>query len=44
MHHEDLALVTDESATNTAPRGCRYDNQIMILGKDFQTRCADLGC
>lgn len=41
VHHEDQGLVTDESPANVSPLGTRYDNQVMILGKDFQARCAD---
>ena len=41
IHHEDHSLVTDESPSNITPLGTRYDNQIMILGKDFQARCAN---
>ena len=41
IHHEDQALVTDERATNLAPMGTRYDNQVMVLGKDFQARAAN---
>jgi ubiquitin-activating enzyme E1 len=41
VHHEDQALVTDECAANISPLGTRYDNQVMVLGKDFQARCAN---
>ena len=42
IHHEDAALVTDECATNTGPLlGTRYDDQIAVMGKDFQARMAD---
>ena len=41
IHHEDHALVADERPANIAPLGTRYDNQVMILGKDFQARCAE---
>ena len=55
IHHEDQALVTDECASNTGPpMNGRYDDQITILGKDFQQRaaaqrvflvgCGALGC
>ena len=43
IHHEDAALVTDECASNVGPPiGGRYDDQIAVLGKDFQARAADL--
>ncbi len=42
IHHEDHALVTDESPSNTGPAvGSRYDDQISVLGKDFQRRAAN---
>jgi hypothetical protein len=41
VHHEDHALVTDEAASNVGPAfGSRYDDQIRVLGKDFQKRAA----
>ena len=42
IHHEDAALVTDSCDSNTGPPfGSRYDDQISILGKDFQARAAN---
>ena len=42
IHHEDHALVTDECPANLGPvLGTRYDDQIAVLGKDFQARCAE---
>ena len=42
IHHEDAALVTDECSANTGPpMNTRYDDQIAILGKDFQRRAAN---
>eukprot|EP01044_Picomonas_judraskeda_P000417 COSAG03_NODE_18_length_21685_cov_15.938988_23_plen_762_part_00 len=42
IHHEDQALVTDECATNCGPpMNSRYDDQIAILGKDFQAQAAN---
>lgn len=43
VHHEDAALLTDECASNCGPpMGSRYDDQIAILGKDFQARAANM--
>ena len=43
IHHEDQHLVTDECPSNIGPpSGSRYDDQIAILGKDFQARAADM--
>lgn len=42
IHHEDIGLVCDEAPTNTGPpMKTRYDDQIAILGKDFQRRAAN---
>lgn len=55
VHHDEGALVVDECKSNVGPLfGSRYDNQIAIMGKDFQARlanqriflvgCGALGC
>mmetsp|Transcript_30781 Transcript_30781/g.80546 ORF Transcript_30781/g.80546 Transcript_30781/m.80546 type:complete len:1703 (+) Transcript_30781:130-5238(+) len=41
IHHEDQALTIDAAPSNTAPLGTRYDHQVAILGKDFQSRAAN---
>ena len=42
VHHDEEALVADECPSNTGPLfGSRYDNQIAIMGKDFQARAAN---
>lgn len=42
MHHDEEALVADECQSNIGPLfGSRYDNQIAIMGKDFQARAAN---
>ena len=34
------ALVVDSIASNNVPMGTRYDDQVAVLGKDFQARAA----
>ncbi|EED92895.1 ubiquitin activating enzyme 2, partial [Thalassiosira pseudonana CCMP1335] len=42
VHHDEDALVVDECTSNVGPLfGSRYDNQIAIMGKDFQARAAN---
>lgn len=42
LHHEDHALVTNDTPSNTGPPlNSRYDDQILILGKHFQNRAAN---
>ncbi|KAL3809293.1 hypothetical protein ACHAXA_009417 [Cyclostephanos tholiformis] len=55
VHHDEGILVVDECKSNIGPLlGSRYDNQISIMGKDFQAQlanqriflvgCGALGC
>lgn len=42
IHHDEQCLVCDENPSNLGPLfGNRYDHQIAIMGKDFQTKAAD---
>jgi ubiquitin-activating enzyme E1 len=42
VHHDEECLVADECPSNVGPLfGSRYDNQIAIMGKDFQARAAN---
>lgn len=42
VHHDEQALVVDECSSNIGPLfGSRYDNQIAVMGKDFQARAAN---
>ena len=42
VHHDEATLVVDECSSNVGPLfGSRYDNQIAIMGKDFQARAAN---
>uniref|UniRef100_A0A7S4NBG5 THIF-type NAD/FAD binding fold domain-containing protein n=1 Tax=Odontella aurita TaxID=265563 RepID=A0A7S4NBG5_9STRA len=42
IHHDEHCLVCDENPSNLGPLfGSRYDYQIAIMGKDFQTKAAE---
>ena len=42
IHHDEACLAADACPSNVGPVfGSRYDHQIAVMGKDFQSRLAD---